>query len=293
MITAALSSAMSSRTINSNRPCKKIQEYLNTAREIRKEWRKTEAESKGDSSPLWFRGQRSAVWALRPRIYRKEYKKALESEIRLEFEGNGLQLMTGNLSRSKWEWYFLMQHYGAPTRLLDWTANPLAALYFAVADERDDVKKHDAAVWVIDPWRWNKLHADGLRGPALPGWAETEPYLPDLEAACDEVTVQKPPPLAIEPPSIDRRLASQAARFLLFGKKKDLTKVADRTDLEQKGKKRTRLLQILIAAGSADAIRLELDDLGINHRTLFPDLEGLGTHLSWEWTDFRKRMRLY
>jgi hypothetical protein len=42
-----------------------------------------------------------------------------------------------------------------------------------------------------------------------------------------------------------------------------------------------------------DDIRLELDDLGINHRTLFPDLEGLGAHLSWEWKGFRKRTRLY
>ncbi len=261
-------------------------------RAIRKEWRKGAADSKGDSRPLWFRGQRSAKWTLRPRLYRPEYGNASESEIRLEFEGNGLQLITTNLDRNRWEWYFLMQHYGAPTRLLDWTANPLAALYFAVSDERNDLGKQNAAVWVIDPWRWNKLHGDGLRGPALPGWAETKPYLPEIEDACDGVTVNKPAPLAIEPPSIDRRLASQTARFLLFGKKKDLTKIADRDDLER-DRKGSRLRQILVAARKVNDIRLELDDLGINHRTLFPDLEGLGAHLSWEWKDFRKRTRLY
>jgi hypothetical protein len=42
-----------------------------------------------------------------------------------------------------------------------------------------------------------------------------------------------------------------------------------------------------------DDIRFELDDLGINHRILFPDLEGLGAHLSWEWKTFRKHTRLY
>lgn len=284
---------MPSRAINPNRPCQTIADFLTAVRAIRKDWRKGAVDSKGDSRPLWFRGQRSAKWTLQPRLYRDEYRAASESEIRLEFEGNGLQLITTNPDRSKWEWYFLMQHYGAPTRLMDWTANPLAALYFAVSDERDDLRKQNAAVWVIDPWRWNKLHGDGLRGPALPGWGETKPYLPDLEDACDGVTVNKPAPLAIEPPTIDRRLASQTARFLLFGKKKDLTKIADRDDLERNGGKGSRLRQILIGAGKVDDIRLELDDLGINHRTLFPDLEGLGAHLSWEWKGFRKRTRLY
>jgi hypothetical protein len=284
---------MTPRVLNPKRQCLTISDYLDQVSEIRKRWRNKKATSKGDSRPLWFRGQRSAEWDLRPRIYRPEYKRADESEIRLEFEGNGLQLTKTHLNRTKWEWYFLMQHYGAPTRLLDWTGNPLAALYFAIVEGREDVKKEDAAVWVFDPWRWNKLHGDGLGGPALPDWEETEPYLPDLEEACDGNRVQKDWPIAIEPPSIDRRLASQTARFLLYGKKKDLIKAANRTDLGSRSKKQSRLVQIVIASKRLEGIRRELDDVGINHRILFPDLQGLGTHLSWEWNGFRKRKRLY
>ncbi|MBZ5492901.1 MAG: FRG domain-containing protein [Acidobacteriia bacterium] len=284
---------MPSGAVNARFPCRELGDYMEEVKKVQKTWRKGKVESKGDSMPLWFRGQRSAKWDLRPRIYRHEYAEALESEIRLEFEGHGLQLATTNLNRTKWEWYFLMQHYGAPTRLLDWTGNPLAALYFAIADEsiKDDVKNQDAAVWIFDPWRWNNLHFSGLSGPSLPGWKETEPFLPDLEDACNRERVRKRWPIAIEPPSIDRRLANQAARFLLFGKEKDLVKAMDRTKNERE--KTPRLAYIVLAHEKLDSIRCELDDIGVNHRMLFPDLQGLGAHLSWEWKGFRKARHLY
>jgi hypothetical protein len=285
---------MHSRAVNPKRPCQTVEEYLDEVNKIRKKWGNAKVVSKGESRQLWFRGQRSSKWDLRPRIHRDEYVDAIESEIRLEFEGNSLQLATTSLSLTKWELYFLMQHYGAPTRLLDWTGSPLAGLYFAIADEREDVKNDDPAVWIFDPWRWNGLHFYGLSGPALPGWKETEPFLQDLENACDEERIAKRWPIAIDPPSIDRRLASQTARFLLFGKTHDLVAAADQTDSTKKrSKKQSRLAQIVILKKKIEHIRCELDDLGINQRVLFPDLQGLGTHLSWEWKRFRRHKRLY
>ena len=51
-----------------------------------------------------------------------------------------------SLPTSDFEWLFLAQHYGLPTRLLDWSSNPLVALFFAV-ERKDDV---DGAVYMVN-----------------------------------------------------------------------------------------------------------------------------------------------
>src|SRR5271156_2895396 len=133
-----------------------IHEYLQTVELCTKEWFTVES-----SWGPWFRGQSDSTWALRPSMYRysplKRHIRALEDEIRQEFVVRAPSLGPERPQNS-WEWYFLMQHCGAPTRLLDWTESALIALFFAVKGNAAG-NNTDAAVWILEPWRLNKLVA--------------------------------------------------------------------------------------------------------------------------------------
>jgi hypothetical protein len=237
----------------------------------------------GEEKELWFRGQSDLKLGLIPKFWRPEYERADEAEIRLEFMSVGFPLTTHTDNENVWYWYFLMQHYGCPTRLLDWTTSPLVALFFAIRHPSEN----NAAVWVIDPWRWNRAHVRDLYGPAIPGWKETKPYLLKLEDAfdreLDENPTEKKWPMAIEPPHIDRRIAAQGSKFLMFGNEKDML---DSPAINRKRKNKGKhaiVDRIIIPRTKAATILSELNTLGINQRSLFPDLEGLGEYISWEW----------
>jgi hypothetical protein len=270
--------------------CGDLSEFLTIIRGLRPKWRKLKLPTQsdairpyGEAKALWFRGQSNGGWGLVPTIYRNDYTDANEAEMRLEFESVGHPLAQSSITHDKWHWYFLMQHYGAPTRILDWTTNPLVALYFAVRE----AGKADAAVWVIDPWRWNRAHVKGMYGPAITGWEETTGYLFDLEEACDtdkdEGQTKKKWPIAIEPPHIDRRIAAQGSKFVIFGTKKDMVE-SPAVNRPRGGKHKHAVLdKIIISRDIAEGLREELNQLGINERAMFPDLEGLGKHIAWEW----------
>jgi len=269
---------------------KDLSEFLRIVEGLRPRWRRLNFPTQtkkirtyGEEKALWFRGQSNADWGLSPRIWRPEYEDANEAEMRLEFESVGAALAQPGAVADKWNWYFLMQHYRAPTRLLDWTTNPLVALYFAVCDEPGQ----DAAVWIIDPWRWNRAHVKDLLGPAVPGWRETEKYLLDLEDAFDtdenENQTRQNWPVAIEPPHIDRRIVAQGSKFTLFGTKKNMTESPTINRPKGEGGKHAILDKVVVQQDCATRIREQLNEIGINGRAMFPDLEGLGKHIAWEW----------
>src|SRR5678809_1151344 len=81
------------------------------------------------NNSLWFRGAGKATYALLPTLYRhKRHRSAqalgdLERQLMVRFRQRSIPFLTRSLA-DDWDMLFFMQHYGVPTRLLDWTENP-------------------------------------------------------------------------------------------------------------------------------------------------------------------------
>ena len=164
-----------------------------------------------------------------------------------------------------------MQHYGAPTRLLDWTEDPQIGLYFAV---KDNEGLQDAGVWVLDAWLLNKqvLGKSEVLPPGSAGLSATDvrkyrPWLPDRFDA--EHRLRKKLPVAIYPNQFDRRIAAQRSCFTVHGiQTESLDELFPKLDC--------LLAKIVIPAYATERVRDELEDYGIDEATIYPDLEGLG-----------------
>jgi hypothetical protein len=141
------------------------------------------------------------------------------------------------------------RHFGLKTRLLDWTSNPLAALWFACAD----TKSGDTFVYA--------LVADDLQDKEV---YKKDPFDPTKTRV-------------FQPRLNNSRIVAQHGWFTLHRfSKKARAFIA----IEKNRETTTHLTQILIPKGERGGMLESLEQFGISRRTLFPDLEGLCQYLN-------------
>jgi hypothetical protein len=250
-------------------------EYLQAVEELRQ-----------DGRLLWYRGCGDASHELRPSLFRHKNPpeggyEALERTLVQRFKQRWVPFQPRQL-QGDWEYLFFMQHYGVPTRLLDWTENPFIGLFFAatlaphIYDDLGQMAADcDAVVWVLDPVTWNRSSLANIkydRGILSPAEDEAASYAP-----LAEWRTMRTEPVAVYGTYNSVRIAAQKGVFVLFGKEREpleeIAKLAPYADC---------LARIVVPRGRVAPLLGELTRTGFSDSVVFPDLDGLARELKRE-----------
>jgi len=222
-------------------------------------------------SDLWYRGVSHVGYELIPKVYRDrlwERHENFEWWLVTDFTHRARRFIPDSHSYSDWEWYFTMQHYGMPTRLLDWTRGSLIALYFAV---REPSRGHIPCVYVLNPYWIDEVVNDVEEGLIYSTDIDTisDEHCRVLSAYLDSRKQAPAFPLCVEPPALNDRIHAQKSVFTVHGKYLNAFRIL------AKREKNAQIAKLRFATGAAEHIKQELGEMGITEGTLFPGLEGL------------------
>ena len=204
-----------------------------------------------------YRGQRENM-ALLPRIARLRLQRSIPETERRMLQHLKRQALPhlGLLPDTDWDWLALAQQFGMATRLLDWTQNPLAALWFAVEKPpaREGTQQKEGVVWVFR-----------AKESDLASTSEEDPFSGQLTKV-------------FQPDHITPRLAAQSGWFTVH---KYVSSKKRFVRFEQHTRYKKQLAKLTVPGPCFADLREQLDRLGVNAAALFPDVAGLCAHLSW------------
>ena len=212
----------------------------------------------------WFyRGHSNLAFQLVPSLYRLDTSESfstwddLEQYMMETFKCES----TPHLIRppaTDLEWLALAQHYGLPTRLLDWTTNPLIALFFAVESNPSG----DADIWCL-------------------GFHSTNNCLPQSTYLARRKTLREEQ-IIYFPNHLSPRVTNQSGCFTVHNSNVPLN---DQPEIEAYA----RFERLRIEAGRKSVILDELYNLGIHRGFIYPGLEGIAIKLRYEITVMHHR----
>jgi hypothetical protein len=238
----------------------------------------------GMLSNLWYRGVNKPFDSQAPGVYRENFtKRAEQFKTSEDLEGKRLRLERDMISNfraagaaflskySQTEMYFSAQHFGMPTRLLDWSTNPLAALFFACEGE----ESQDGFVYAMDSRKVIPDDAKKPNGERL--WPSVmlmhNPIVRDAVGVSFWMPLdpkQKPYVLPVRPDVIPGRIGQQSSCFTFH--MHCAAPVNNPT-----------LITIKVNASGKPVIRGELHRVNINQFTTYYDLDHLSKEIRRGW----------
>lgn len=196
-----------------------------------------------DTNTTIYRGQPNIIDSLIPKAFRKEYLKINDEQAFNYFKRNGVAHIEVKLDND-WEYLAYAQHYSVPTRLLDWSFNPLVALFFAV----NEMKSNTTALFKFDYSNVGTISLD--ENPFQ--IQNTGIYLPR---------------------AITNRILAQKGLFTVHTNvEKSTINLFD-----------TSCTKYCINSKLSNEIAHKLHKFGFTHESLFPDLEGISKYIGWRW----------
>ncbi|RKU00149.1 FRG domain-containing protein [Burkholderia sp. Nafp2/4-1b] len=194
-----------------------------------------------------FRGQCNVGWPLVPSIARQCASPDVEARMLDEFTRRALPHLDPAPNLDPCDWLALAQQHGMHTRLLDWSGNALAALWFAVRNANGT--GDDGVVWCLSHDADDIATAAERRAPL-------------------EVTRTK----VFRPRHVMPRITAQDGWFTIH---RYDTGARRFTPLDEDPDLAGRLTRIVVPGARFGAIRRELAGVGVSVGTIFPDLDGI------------------
>lgn len=247
---------------------------------------------------FWFRGQSKSSYKLIPSLYRLNLGKNIKDYQEFEQESYDLFEQKCNeidvqIPKSSWERICFMQHYGVKTRFLDWSTSFDVALFFAFEGWNPTAKNpidRIATVWVLDPNTLNTLGnippQNSTNSRILVPKKDEEQYsytkfmnhrINDLVGTLavdlsDSLSEDSVP---------NKRIKAQKGVFTLHETKFDLeSELAFKGDYgkpHQKAYTLDALQRIDLHPDLYDEVKAYLNNKGLLHSKIYPDLEGIST----------------